>query len=127
MFKCKWLLRRWLENRLYYAAHRLTELSCRLSPKPPYVHSPIHELKYNWKGVLASAPEETRKTTAMGILMSAGVEPVAVEGDAVVLSFRYPHHKAIMEQPVYQHIANQIMSNFFGKPTHVSWRFHYRR
>lgn len=87
-----------------------------------YVHSPIHEFKYNWKQVIASAPAETRKTTAIAILMSAGIEPVAVEGDTVVLSFRYPHHKLIMEQTANQHIADQVISNFFGRPMHVSWR-----
>lgn len=87
-----------------------------------YVHSPIHELKYNWKQVIASAPAETRKTTAIAILMSAGIETVAVEGDTVVLSLRYPHHKLIMEQPVNQYIADQVISNFFGRPMRVSWR-----
>jgi len=76
-------------------------------------------LKANWRGVLASAPEETRKTGTMAILHSAGVKPVAVEGDTVILSFRYAHHKAIMEQPINQHIADQIMSNAFGRPMHV--------
>ena len=35
MGKIIWLLRSWLEWELYHAAHRLTELSWRLSPKPP--------------------------------------------------------------------------------------------
>ena len=130
MGKIIWLLRRWLENRLYHAAHRLTILSCRLSSKPPsmdedeylYIHSPLHELKHNWLQVIASAPEWTRKTTAMAILMNGSIVPVAVEGDTVVLSSGYPVHKAIMEQPANQHIADDIMSRFFGRPMHVSWR-----
>lgn len=134
MFKIKWLLERWLEEWLYHTAHRLIELSFRLSQKPPdkeveemkedgllYVASPIHELKQNWRGVIASAPVEIRKTNAIAILLSAGIEPVSVEGDTVVLTTRYPIHKTIMEMPENQDIADQIMSNFFGRPMHVSF------
>ena len=85
-------------------------------------YEPIHGLKYNWPQVITSAPAEIRGTNAIAIFMSAGIEPVAAEGDTVVFASRYPVHKAIMEQPANQHIADNIMSRFFGRPMHVSWR-----
>jgi len=61
MFKIKWLLERWLENWLYHAAHRLTELSSRLSQKPPDMEALIHELQYNWLQVIASASSRNQE------------------------------------------------------------------
>jgi len=124
MGKIIWLLKRWLEGRCYHAAHRLTELSCRLSPKAPSagvaIAPPSHELKYNWRGILESVPAELRKTQAVAVLFGSG-QPVEVAGDMVVVEFGYAVHKAIMEMPENQRIAEQVMSNFFGRPMLVSF------
>jgi len=82
--------------------------------------SEIERLKLNWKQVIAQAPEKTQKTLAIAILRSAGVKPVAVEDDTVVLAFKYPIHKEKMEEPENQQVVKQIISNFLGHPCHVS-------
>lgn len=124
MGKIIWLLKRWLENWLYHAAHRLTELSCRLEQKPPsagaFSHTTSYELKYNWRGILEEVPVELQRRQVVAVLLGNG-KPVEVEGDRVVVEFKYAVHKAIMEQPENQLIADQIMSNFFKQPMHVSF------
>ncbi|HCP60195.1 MAG TPA: DNA polymerase III subunit gamma/tau, partial [Dehalococcoidia bacterium] len=82
--------------------------------------SEIERLQLNWKQLIAQAPEETQKTPAVAILRSAGVKPVAIENDTVVLAFKYPIHKEKMEKPENQHVVEQIISNFLGHPCHVS-------
>jgi len=82
--------------------------------------SEIERLQLNWKQLIAQAPEETQKTPAVAILRSAGVKPVAIENDTVVLAFKYPIHKEKMEELENQHVVEQIISNFLGHPCHVS-------
>ena len=82
--------------------------------------SEIERLQLNWKQLVAQAPEETQKTPAVAILRSAGVKPVAIENDTVVLAFKYPIHKEKMEELENQHVVEQIISNFLGHPCHVS-------
>ncbi len=82
--------------------------------------SEIERLQLNWKLLIAQAPEETQKTPAVAILRSAGVKPVAIENDTVVLAFKYPIHKEKMEKPENQQVVEQIISNFLGHPCHVN-------
>jgi len=90
------------------------------SPTSQQLGSEIERLRLNWKLLIAQAPEETQKTPAVAILRSAGVKPVAIENDTVVLTFKYPIHKEKMEELENQHVVEQIISNFLGHPCHVS-------
>ncbi|GAH85862.1 unnamed protein product, partial [marine sediment metagenome] len=65
------------------------------------------------------APADTQKTAAIAILRSAGVRPVTIEDDTVVLTFRYPYHKEQIEKPENQQVAKKIISNFLGRPCQV--------
>ena len=86
---------------------------------PPEPGSEIERLAQNWKQVIEQAPENARRTPAIAILRSAGVKPVALEDNAVVLAFRYPLHKENMEKLENQKTAEEIISNFLGRPCRV--------
>ncbi len=86
---------------------------------PPEPGSELEQLRLNWKQVVAQAPEDTKKTSAIAILRSAGVKPVAFEDNTVVLAFRYPLHKEKMGEPENQQVAEKIISNFLGRPCRV--------
>jgi len=86
---------------------------------PSEAGNEIERLKASWKQVIEQAPEDTRRTAAIAILRSAGVKPVAVENDTVVLAFRYDFHKENMEKRENQQVAQKIISNFLGRPCRV--------
>jgi len=85
----------------------------------PEPHNEIERLSQNWRQVIEQAPEDIKRTPAMAILRSAGVKPVAIEDDTVVLAFRYPIHKEKMEAVDNQQVAEKIISNFLGRPCRV--------
>ena len=86
---------------------------------PPEPSSELEQLKVNWRQIVEQAPEDTKKTPAIAILRSAGVKPVAIEGDTVVLAFRYPLHKENMEKLENQRVVEKIISHSLGHPCHV--------
>jgi len=88
-------------------------------PSPPQLNNEIERLKQSWRQVIEQAPEEVKRTPAIAILRSAGVKPVTIEGDTVVLTFRYPIHKEKMEAAENKQVAEKIISNFLGHPCHV--------
>jgi DNA polymerase-3 subunit gamma/tau len=81
--------------------------------------SEIEQLRLNWRQIIEQAPPDTKRTPAIAILRSAGIRPVTIEDDTVVLAFRYPLHKENMEKPENQQVAERIISNFLGHPYHV--------
>jgi DNA polymerase-3 subunit gamma/tau len=86
---------------------------------PPELHNEIERLRINWKQVIEQAPESFKRTPAIAILRSAGVKPVAIEDNTVVLAFRYPIHKERMETAENQQVAREIISNFLGHACQV--------
>jgi DNA polymerase-3 subunit gamma/tau len=86
---------------------------------PPEPGSEIEQMRQNWKQVIEQAPENTKRTPAIAILRSAGVKPVSIENDTIILAFRYPYHKEQIEKPENQRIAEKIIGNFLGHPCHV--------
>jgi DNA polymerase-3 subunit gamma/tau len=81
--------------------------------------SELEQLRINWRRIIEQAPEDTKKTPAIAILRSAGVEPVALEDNTVVLAFRYPYHKEQIEKMENQRVAEKIIGNFLGYSCHV--------
>jgi len=86
---------------------------------PPQLHNEVERLRLNWRQVIDQAPEDVKRTPAIAILRSAGVKPVAVEGNTAVLAFRYPIHKEKMETAENLQVAEKIISNFLGRPCQV--------
>ena len=58
----------------------------------PELTSEIERLRLNWRRIIDEAPADIKKTNAIALLRSAGVQPVAIEDDTVVLAFRYNIH-----------------------------------
>jgi len=81
--------------------------------------SEIEQLNSNWRQVIEQAPEEIKRTPAIAILRSAGVKPVSIEDDTVVLAFRYSYHKEHIEKPENQLIAVKVLSKFLGRSCRV--------
>ena len=81
--------------------------------------SEIEQLRLHWKQVIEQAPEDTKRTPAIAILRSAGVKPMAIEDDTVVLAFKYSYHKEQIEKQENQQITGKIISSFLGRPCHV--------
>jgi DNA polymerase-3 subunit gamma/tau len=73
----------------------------------------------NWKRVVDDAPADVKRTNAVALLRSAGVKPVDMEGDTVVLAFKYSLHKENMEKPENQRVAERIVSHFLGRTCRV--------
>jgi len=71
-------------------------------------------LKLNWKKVIEQAPQDTKRTAALAILRSAGVTPVSIKNETVMLAFRHNNHKEIIEKAENQRVAEKILSNFLG-------------
>ncbi len=81
--------------------------------------SEIEQLKLNWKRVIEESPADIKRTNAVALLRSAGVKPVAIEDNTVVLAFRYSIHKENMEKPENQQVAEKIISRFLGRSCRV--------
>jgi len=81
--------------------------------------SEIERLRLNWRRVIDEAPADIKRTNAIALLRSAGVKPVTIEDDTVVLVFRYSIHKENMEKPENQQVAEKIISTFLGRPCRV--------
>jgi DNA polymerase III subunit gamma/tau len=97
----------------------------RLAPPPPAMEAPVHlappapgheleQLQAQWRLILAQAPEETKRSSTVAILRSAGIKPIAFEGDTVVLAFKHPIHKDKIEVSENQLIAEKIISQYLG-------------
>ncbi|UCG53927.1 MAG: DNA polymerase III subunit gamma/tau [Dehalococcoidia bacterium] len=76
-------------------------------------------LKANWKQIIEQAPETTKRTAAIAILRSAGVQPIAFDGDTIVLTFRYSYHKEKIEEIENRKTTTEIISNFLGHSCRV--------
>jgi len=66
---------------------------------------------------LLEAPPGMSRTPAAALLRSA--KPKAIEGDTIVLSFKYPLHKESLEKFDNQQTAEKIISNFLGFSCHI--------
>jgi len=85
----------------------------------PEAGSEIEQLRQNWKRIIEEAPADVKKTTAIAILRSADVKPVAIEDDTVVLASKYEFYKEQIEKPENQKVAEKILSNFLKRTCRV--------
>jgi len=81
--------------------------------------SELEQLMLNWRRIIEEAPADVKKTTAIAILRSADVKPVAIDGDTVILASRYDFYKQQIEKPENQKVAEKIISNFLGRMCQV--------
>ncbi len=76
--------------------------------------SVAERLKHEWRHILEQVPPELRKSPALAILRSTGVQPVDVDKGVVVLSFRYAYLKEKLEELENKRVAEKVLSNFIG-------------
>ena len=81
--------------------------------------SPLEQLIGNWNHIVQQVPDCVRRSPAVAMMRSAGIKPVALDGDAVVLSFKYPYHREKMEEPENKKVVVDLISQFMGKPFQI--------
>lgn len=80
----------------------------------PKLSSEIERLRLGWKQILDEVPPNLKRSNAIALLRSAGIKPVSIENETVVLSVKHGIYKEKMEKPEYQQIAEKIIGNFLG-------------
>ncbi|MDO9333165.1 MAG: DNA polymerase III subunit gamma/tau [Dehalococcoidales bacterium] len=81
--------------------------------------SVAERLKQEWRHILDQTPADLRKSPALAILRSTGVQPVSFENGIVVLSFRYAYLKEKLEEMENQRVAEKVLSSFIGQNCRV--------
>jgi len=90
-------------------------LSAPAAPIDPA--SEIERLVLNWRQFINESPGGIGRTPAAALLRSA--KPKAIEGDVVILSFKFPLHKESMEKLENQKVAEKIISTYLGRTCQV--------
>jgi DNA polymerase-3 subunit gamma/tau len=81
--------------------------------------SPLDQLKNNWALIIQQVPDAVRRSAAVAMLRSAGIKPIGIEGDTVVLSFKYPYHREKIEELENKKIVAGLISQFMGRPCQI--------
>ena len=89
------------------------------SVSPIEINSVAGRLKHEWRHILEQVPPELRKSPALAILRSTGVQPVDVDKGVIVLSFRYAYLKEKLEELENKRVAEKVLSNFIGQNCRV--------
>lgn len=81
--------------------------------------SPLEQLKNNWALIIQQVPDAVKRSAAVAMLRSAGIKPIEIEGDTVVLSFKYPYHREKIEEFENKKIVAGLISKFMGHPCQI--------
>jgi DNA polymerase III subunit gamma/tau len=90
-----------------------------LTGTPMEVTSEIERLKLNWKVIIKQAPADVQKHPALGVLRSAPVKPVSLEGNVVCLAFGTKIFKDMIEKLENQKVTERVISDFLGRPCQI--------
>jgi DNA polymerase III subunit gamma/tau len=90
-----------------------------LAGTPMEVTSEIERLRLNWKVIIKQAPADVQKHPALGVLRSAPVKPVSLEGNVVSLSFGTKIFKEMIEKLENQKVTERVISDFLGRPCRI--------
>jgi len=82
---------------------------------PPESYTEIEYFRSRWREVINATRGMGSKGNLDALLRSA-CEPVAVEGDTLILGFYYQFHKEKIEDPKYRHMVEAKVNQVFGKP-----------
>lgn len=86
------------------------------SPSPEVKPSPeLDHIRSHWKEFIQALRGEGSSGNLDAFLRSA-CEPIAVEGDTLVLGFYYELHKAKIDDPKYKHLVEKKLKEVFGQP-----------
>ena len=78
----------------------------------------IEHFRSRWREVVDATRGLGSKGNLDALLRSA-CEPMAIEGDTLVLGFYYAFHKEKIEDPKYRHMVEQKVSEVFGQRYNV--------
>ncbi len=81
----------------------------------------IEHLRNRWREVVAALRGMGSRGNLDAFLRSA-CEPVAIEGDTIILGFYYAFHKERIEDPKYRHMVEEKVSEVFGTPYKIRCR-----
>jgi DNA polymerase-3 subunit gamma/tau len=84
---------------------------------PAAVDDIIAQLQQQWMQIMKEAPDGLSKTPTAALLRSA--RPVSVDGDTIMVSFKYAYHKEKMDSIENQKTADKIVSNYLGRSCRV--------
>jgi DNA polymerase-3 subunit gamma/tau len=79
----------------------------------------LEELKEAWPQILSRVPKDLRRSPALAIMRSAGVEPISFENGKLTLSFKFPIHMNKINEPENKRITVKILSACLGVPCEV--------
>jgi hypothetical protein len=90
-----------------------------IAPAPtdakPATPEKLEIFRSRWKDVV-SATKGMGSQGNLDALLRSACEPVAVDGDTLVLGFYYEFHKEKIEDPKYRHMVEAKVSEVFGAP-----------
>ncbi len=81
-------------------------------------NSPIAQLQSKWIKIINESPDGLSKTPAAALLRS-GSRPTDIQGDTIILTFRFESHKNNLEKIENLKIAEKIVSSFMGRPCKI--------
>jgi DNA polymerase-3 subunit gamma/tau len=81
--------------------------------------SQLDQLKNSWALIIQQVPDAVKRSAAVAMLRSAGIKPIAIEGDTVVLSFKYPYHREKIEELENKKIVAGLIGQFLGRPCQI--------
>ncbi|MFQ5934736.1 MAG: DNA polymerase III subunit gamma/tau, partial [Dehalococcoidia bacterium] len=87
------------------------------SPKPVSV-SDIETLRSRWPELVEALRGVGSKGSLDALLRNA-CEPVALEGETLVVGFYYPFHKSRVEDPKYRRLVEKKVREVFGVPYRI--------
>ncbi len=79
--------------------------------------SAIEQLQANWIRMINEAPDGMGKTPTAALLRSA--RPLSLEGDTILITFKFPYHKEKMDNIDNQKTADKIVSSYLGRACKV--------
>ncbi|MCL2678921.1 MAG: DNA polymerase III subunit gamma/tau [Dehalococcoidia bacterium] len=81
--------------------------------------TPLEQLQNSWTLIALQVPDVVRRSPAVAILRSAGVKPIGIDGDTVVLSFKFAYHREKLEELENRKVVTSLISAFLGKPCQI--------
>jgi len=94
-----------------------------IAEKEPIAVGPpdIEKFRGRWREVV-NALRGMGSRGNLDALVRNSCEPIAVEGDTLVLGFYYDFHKEKIEDPKYRHMVEQKIQEIFGAPYKINCR-----
>lgn len=85
-----------------------------LGPEPTSIKD-IGVFRQRWPELVDALKGQGSKGSLDALLRNA-CEPIAIEGETLVVGFYYPFHKSKIEDPKYRHLVEKKVSEVFGAP-----------